>query len=174
MNVVREVDADRRICQPFIVEVIWCCRHCRCRGAGRVGKAGDRRIRRGERWRERVAKVPGGAGRGRGRGRAAVPAVLRGAAVAGAGAAAPGGALPARQPRVPRGRLRALLRAPQLRAQPHADQAPPPVGEDENAQMELRLGQLARVSCAYLMNRPRRSVKATITQLARIYLLKSL
>lgn len=71
-----------------------------------------------------------------------MPAVPGGAGVAGAGAAPPGGPLPARQSRVPGGQLRALLRAPQLRAQPHAHQAPPPVGEDENFEVELRLGQL--------------------------------
>lgn len=116
--------------------VIWCCRHCRCRGAGRVGKAGDRRRGRGR----------GGAGRARGRGggrgAAAVPAVRRGAGLAGGGAAPPGRALPARQPRVPGGQLCALLRAPQLRAQPHAHQAPAPVGAHEDAQVELRLGRL--------------------------------
>lgn len=88
-----------------------------------------------------MAGVPGGGGGGVGR--AAVPAVLGGAGVAGAGAAAPGGALPARQPGVPGGVVRALLRAPQLRAQPHAHQAPPPVGAHEDAQVELRLGQLS-------------------------------
>lgn len=71
-----------------------------------------------------------------------MPAVPGGAAVAGAGAAPPGGALPARQPGVPGGQLRQVLRAPQLRAQPHADEAPPPVGENENFEVELWLGQL--------------------------------
>lgn len=73
---------------------------------------------------------------------AAVPAVRGAAGVAGAGAAPPGRALPARQPRVPRGLVRAVLRAPQLSAQPHADQAPPPVGENENVEVELWLGEL--------------------------------
>lgn len=130
--------------------VIWCCRHCRCRGAGRVGKAGDRRGGRGGR----------GEGRGRGRGgdgAAAVPAVRLRAGLAGGGAAAPGRALPARQPRVPGGQLRALLRAPQLRAQPHAHQAPPPVGAHEDAQVELRLGRLGLTRTSSRGTRTRRS-----------------
>lgn len=135
--------------------VIWCCRHCRCRGAGRVGKAGDRRGGRGGR----------GEGRGRGRGgdgAAAVPAVRLRAGLAGGGAAAPGRALPARQPRVPGGQLRALLRAPQLRAQPHAHQAPPPVGAHEDAQVELRLGRLGLTRTSSRGTRTRRSKRCIL------------
>lgn len=85
--------------------------------------------------------MPGGE-RAQWGGAAAVPAVLRAAGVAGARSSAPGSALPAGQPRVPGGVLRSLFRAPELGSQPHEDKAPPAVGQNENAKMELWVGEL--------------------------------
>lgn len=115
----QEGSCSCRVCQP-IGFITWWCRHCRCRVAGIPDGA-----RGGSEW-------CGGA----------VSAVRGAAGGAGGGAAAPGGALPARQPAVPGGVVRASLRAPQLGAQPHAHQASPPVGRDENSQVELWVGRL--------------------------------
>lgn len=60
----------------------------------------------------------------------------RGAAGRTGGPGSPGGALPAGQSAVPGGRLQPPLRAPQLCQEPHEDQAPPPVGGDENVEVE--------------------------------------
>lgn len=74
-----------------------------------------------------------------------MPPVPGAAGRAGGGAAPPRGALPARLAAVPRQLLRALLRAPQLRAQPHEDQAPPAVGKNEDVEVELWMGHVETV-----------------------------
>ncbi|CAK1544287.1 unnamed protein product [Leptosia nina] len=71
-----------------------------------------------------------------------MPAVLREAGIFGAGEATPRGALPSRQPRLPRHLLLEILRASELCPQPHENQAQTTVGENENSQVELRLDEL--------------------------------
>ncbi|CAH0726237.1 unnamed protein product, partial [Brenthis ino] len=117
----------------------------RCRGAGRVGKAGDKRFRRGEGRRERVAKVPGGERNGQEgdvQRTSTVPVVLHEFGFTGAGSETLGGTLSAGQSNLPGRHLRKVLCASQFSQKPHANKTPPPVGKDENVKVELRVGQL--------------------------------
>lgn len=85
--------------------------------------------------------------------------VLHELGLASVGAQTPGGALPARQPGLSRRHLRAVLRASQLSTEPHADKTPPPVGENENVKMELRVGQLTLSEGYKYKNRRRQLVR---------------
>lgn len=93
--------------------------------------------------------------------------VLHELGLAGVGAQAPGGALSTGQPSLSRRHLRAILRTSQLGSKPYADKAPPPMGENENVKMELRVGQLTICEGRILRNRRRRQLARHSAKLAK-------